>query len=53
MNWLDVVLLILVAGSIIASFGKGFSREVVGFVWVVAASLLGIRVYKFPGLSAP
>ena len=49
MNWLDVVLAILILGSIITSFGKGFSRELVGFVSVLAAILLGAWFYGLAG----
>ena len=45
MNWLDVVLLIILAGSVFTSFRKGFSREVIGLVSVVLALLLGIWFY--------
>ena len=30
MNWLDVVLLILLLGSVVTSFSAGLTREVVG-----------------------
>jgi membrane protein required for colicin V production len=49
MNWLDVALLIVLAVSIISSFMKGFSREVIGLVTVVAAILLGSWFYGIGG----
>jgi membrane protein required for colicin V production len=49
MNWLDVVLLIILAGSIFTSFRKGFSREVIGLISVVLALLLGSWFYGTAG----
>ena len=49
MNWLDVVLLILIVGSIIASFQKGFSRELIGLISVVVALFCGIWFYGTAG----
>jgi membrane protein required for colicin V production len=45
MNWLDVLLALIVAVSVYASFRKGLSREVIGLVSVVLALLLGIWFY--------
>ena len=45
MNWLDVILLILVGGSVISAFMQGFSRELVGFAAAVAALVLGCWFY--------
>lgn len=45
MNWLDIVLLFILAVSVVTSFRKGFSREVVGLVSVVLALVLGIWFY--------
>ncbi|MDR3698355.1 MAG: CvpA family protein [Candidatus Sulfopaludibacter sp.] len=45
MNWLDAVLLLILAGSIVTSFRKGLSREIIGLVSVVLALLLGIWFY--------
>jgi membrane protein required for colicin V production len=54
MNWLDIVLLFILAVSVATSFRKGFSREVVGLVSVVLALLLGIWFYgSAAGLVAP
>jgi membrane protein required for colicin V production len=45
MNWLDIVLLIIVAGSLASSIRKGLSREVIGLVTVILALLLGTWFY--------
>ena len=49
MNWLDIVLLLILAASIVTSFRKGFSREVIGLVSVVLALVLGIWFYGTAG----
>lgn len=49
MNWLDVIILILVAGSMVTSFSKGLSREIVGLSSALAALLLGIWFYGTAG----
>jgi membrane protein required for colicin V production len=49
MNWLDIILLVILATSILTSFRKGFSREVIGLVSVVLALLLGSWFYGTPG----
>lgn len=54
MNWLDVVLLTIVAASVFTSLRKGFSREVIGLIAVVLALVLGIWFYGIPaGYLAP
>ena len=54
MNWLDVVLLVILAVSVALSFRKGLSREVIGLASVVLAILLGIWFYGTAGsLLAP
>jgi membrane protein required for colicin V production len=45
MNWLDVVLVLILAVSVYASFRKGLSREVIGLVTVVLALVLGLWFY--------
>jgi membrane protein required for colicin V production len=45
MNWLDIALLLILAVSVVTSFRKGFSREVIGLVSVVLALLLGTWFY--------
>jgi membrane protein required for colicin V production len=49
MNWLDIILLVILATSIITSFRKGLSREVIGLVSVVLALLLGSWFYGTAG----
>jgi membrane protein required for colicin V production len=49
MNWLDVVLLAILAASVALSFRKGLSREVIGLTSVVLAILLGIWFYGTAG----
>lgn len=49
MNWLDVVLFLIVAGSVYTSFRKGLSREVIGLISVVVALILGIWFYGSAG----
>jgi membrane protein required for colicin V production len=54
MNWLDVVVLAILAVSVAMSFRKGLSREVIGLASVVLAILLGIWFYGTAGsLLAP
>jgi len=49
MNWLDAVLILILAVSILTSFRKGLSREVIGLAAVVAALLAGIWFYGTAG----
>jgi membrane protein required for colicin V production len=49
MNWLDVVLLAILAASVVMSLRKGLSREVIGLASVVLAILLGIWFYGTAG----
>ena len=49
MNWLDLVLVIILAASVITSFRKGLSREIIGLISVVVALLLGIWFYGTAG----
>lgn len=45
MNWLDAVLLVILAVSVATSFRKGLSREVIGLVAVLLALIFGIWFY--------
>lgn len=45
MNWLDVVLSLVLAWSVVAGFRKGLTREVIGLASVVVALLLGTWFY--------
>jgi membrane protein required for colicin V production len=49
MNWLDIVVLLMVAASVFMSFRKGLSREIIGLVSVVLALMLGIWFYGTAG----
>jgi len=49
MNWLDMALIGILAVSIVASFAKGFTREVIGLVAAVAALLCGSWFYRMAG----
>ena len=49
MNWLDVVLVVILAASVVLSFRKGLSREAIGLASVVLAILLGIWFYGTAG----
>jgi membrane protein required for colicin V production len=49
MNWLDFVLLVLIAGSVIMSFRKGFSRELIGLISVIVALFCGLWFYGSAG----
>jgi membrane protein required for colicin V production len=49
MNWLDVVLGLILAASVLTSFRKGLSREVIGLVSVCLALLLGLWLYGSAG----
>lgn len=49
MNWLDIVFLIVVLGSVITSISNGFSREAIGFATTLAALLAGIWFYGVAG----
>jgi membrane protein required for colicin V production len=49
MNWLDVVVLVILAASVVMSFRKGLSREIIGLLSVVLALLAGIWFYGTAG----
>ncbi len=49
MNWLDIVLLLLILLSTVASFRKGFSREVIGLAAAFVALLCGLWFYGSAG----
>jgi membrane protein required for colicin V production len=49
MNWLDAILLVILVVSVLTSFRKGLSREVIGLVAVVAALIFGIWFYGSAG----
>ena len=45
MNWLDYVLIVLLAWSVFRSFRKGFSREIIGLTAAFLALILGMWFY--------
>lgn len=49
MNWLDIVLLIIIAASMLTSFRKGLSREIIGLIAVILAFVLGSWFYGTAG----
>jgi membrane protein required for colicin V production len=49
MNWLDLVLAVILVASVLSSFRKGLSREVIGIVSACLALLLGVWLYGFAG----
>jgi len=49
MNWLDIVLALILAASLVTGFRKGLSREVIGLVSVFLALLLGLWLYGSAG----
>jgi len=49
MNWLDILLSIILLSSVVLSFRKGLSREVIGLVAVVLALLMGTWFYGTAG----
>jgi membrane protein required for colicin V production len=59
MNWLDIVLLVILVASVVTSFRKGLTREIIGLVSVVLGLLLGAWFYGSaaalvqPYLSSP
>ena len=59
MNWLDIVLLLILVASVIGSFRKGLSRQVIQLAAVVAGILLGawfygtVAAYLLPHVSSP
>jgi membrane protein required for colicin V production len=48
-NWLDAVLILLIAFSIWRSFAKGLTREVIGLLAVVAGIFAGTWLYSAAG----
>ncbi len=49
LNWLDYVLLLILAGSVISSFWNGFTREIIGLVSTILAIVLGLWFYGLAG----
>jgi len=59
MNWLDIIIIIALAGSVIYSVVKGFVKEVFFLAGVVAGLLVALRgysylaVYLYPTIGNP
>jgi membrane protein required for colicin V production len=59
MNWLDVILLLIIAASVFGSFRKGLSRQVIHLASVILGILLGawfygrLAEYLEPHVSSP
>jgi membrane protein required for colicin V production len=49
MNWLDIILLLIIAASVIGSFRKGLSRQVIQLAAVLAGILVGAWFYGTVG----
>jgi membrane protein required for colicin V production len=49
MNWLDVVLGLILAASVVGAFRTGFTREVIGLVSLVLGFVLGLWFYGWAG----
>ncbi len=49
MNWLDIVLILILAWSVAVSFRKGLTREIVGLASVILALAAGIWCYGAAG----
>jgi membrane protein required for colicin V production len=45
MNWLDIVLGLILVASVLSSFRKGLSREIIGLISVFLALVLGVWFY--------
>jgi membrane protein required for colicin V production len=51
MNWLDIVLVLTVAVSIISGLAAGFARTGVGFLASVLGLVFGLQYYRSVGLT--
>ena len=49
MNWLDIVLLIIIAGSVASSLRRGITREIIALASVILALILGTWFYGVAG----
>jgi membrane protein required for colicin V production len=49
MNWFDLLLVLILAASVLTSFRKGLSREVISLVSVILAIICGIWLYGTAG----
>ena len=51
MNWLDIIFVILMVGSVAASFSKGLVREVIGLAAAICGLICGAWFYRIAGDS--
>jgi len=49
MNWLDYIIIAILGFSVVRSFSRGFSREVIGLAAAIAALVLGMWFYGTVG----
>lgn len=50
MNWLDIVLIIILAASVIAGIIRGFIRQLIGIIAVVAGIVIASRYFRQAGV---
>jgi membrane protein required for colicin V production len=51
MNWLDLLLIVIIALSVATSFARGFARELIGLLAAIAALFCGVWFYRIAGNS--
>ena len=51
MNWLDLLLIVIIALSVASSFARGFARELIGLLAAIAALFCGVWFYRIAGNS--
>jgi membrane protein required for colicin V production len=49
MNWLDLLLIVIIALSVVTSFARGFARELIGLLAAIAALFCGVWFYRIAG----
>jgi membrane protein required for colicin V production len=49
MNWLDLVLIVILAASIASSFARGFTRELIGLLAAAVGLICGAWFYRMAG----
>src|SRR5436190_17026287 len=51
MNWLDIILILILAASVASSFARGFTRELIGLAASAAGLLCGAWFYRVAGAA--
>src|SRR4051812_16275529 len=51
MNWLDLLLIVILAVSVASSFSRGFARELIGLIASIAALICGAWFYRIAGAA--